>query len=287
MEYYNDSSNMTNASGDNYSAERIPLFATYFNMALILMMVAIIIIPAGMVVRIIRKTKELRTKYYFFVVNLLVTNIIDILIEGILQYAIIILIQLGLESGSTENTLKKFILPLHMTVQLTSTLLLIPLAFDCAGLIALSFRYTHYFTDKTVDGMIAAVWVVSAALTVIITIVVPVQIVWALAIINFSDEIIPFILVAMLTMAVFIIVTSAYLFYKVTELKRKARKNKTLENEEQATRFAKLVQLFCSQSKAIIALTIIGEVDVLAKILVCIAYVAINNLALAYICKSS
>ena len=79
----------------------------------------------------------------------------------------------------------------------------------------------------TVDGMIAAVWVVSAALTVIITIVIPVQIVWALAIINFSDEIISFILFVRLAMAAFIIVTSAYLFYKVAELKEKARKNKT------------------------------------------------------------
>ena len=36
--------------------------------------------------------------------------------EGILQYAIMILYQIGLESGSTENTLKKFILPLHMAI---------------------------------------------------------------------------------------------------------------------------------------------------------------------------
>jgi len=136
-----------------------------------------------------------------------------------------------------------------------------------------------YFTDKNLAGMIAAVWVVSAALMVIITIVVPVQIVWALAVINFSDEIIPFILFARLTMAAFIIVTSAHLFYKVTESKRKARKNKTQENEEQATRFAKLVQLFRSQSRAIITLKIVGGVDIMANILVCITYGALNHLA--------
>ena len=38
--------------------------------------------------------------------------------------------------------LKKFILPLHTTTQFASTLLLIPLAFDRAALIALPFRYT-------------------------------------------------------------------------------------------------------------------------------------------------
>ena len=52
-----------------------------------------------------------------------------------------------------------------------------------------------------------------------------------------------------------------------------------LDNEEQATRFAKLVQLFCLQSRAIITLKIVGGVDVMANILVCIAYSALNHLA--------
>ena len=98
-----------------------------------------------------------------------------------------ILYLIGFESHYTENTIKQFILPLHMILKFTSTLLLIPLAF---ALIALSFRYKHYVTNKTMATMIAAVWVLSAALGVIITIVVPVQIVRPLAVINFSNEII-------------------------------------------------------------------------------------------------
>ena len=82
MESYNQSSNISNSSGDNSSTERIPLFVTYLNMALIIMVVVIVLTTAVMVVHIIYKTKELRTKYYFFVANLLVTNIINILIQS-------------------------------------------------------------------------------------------------------------------------------------------------------------------------------------------------------------
>ena len=156
-------------------------------MALTLMVAVIVITPVVMVVCIICKTKELHTKYYFFVANVLATNLINISIENILLYVIMILYLIGFESHYTENTIKQFILPLHMILKFTSTLLLIPLAF---ALIALSFRYKHYVTNKTMATMIAAVWVLSAALRVIITIVVPVQIVRPLAVINFSNEII-------------------------------------------------------------------------------------------------
>ena len=84
-------------------------------------MVAVVIIHAVMVVCMIYKTKELQTKNYL---NLLLINMIDILIESILQYVTMILHLLGFESYSTENNLKKFILPSHTTVQFTSTLML-------------------------------------------------------------------------------------------------------------------------------------------------------------------
>ena len=277
MKYCNDSLNMTNSSSGN--TERIPMFATYLNMTIILMMVVIVITPAVMVVRIINKTKELRTKYHFLVANLLVTNMINILVESALQYSIMILYLLGLESHSTGNTLKKFILPLHTMLRFTSVLLLIPLAVDCATIIALPLSHDNYRTNRTMAAMIAAVWGMSAGLTVISTIIVPVDIVWPLAVINFSYQIIPFILFARLTAAAFIIVTNAYLFHKVAESKRKARENKTQGNEEEATRFGKIMRLLRSQSKATITLSIVGGIDVVANIFICITYILLNHLA--------
>ena len=79
MESNNQSTNVSKSSGDSSSTEKVTLLATYHNMALTLMVVVIVTTPVVMVVCIICKTKELHTKYYFFVANLLATNIINIL----------------------------------------------------------------------------------------------------------------------------------------------------------------------------------------------------------------
>ena len=123
--------------------------------------------------------------------------------------------------------------------------------------------------------MIAAVWVLSAVLTAIMTMVVPVDIIWPLTVMDFSDKIRPIIL--LMTSASFIVVTNVHLFHKISNLKRKARESEILGNEEESTRLAKLVRLLCSQSKATRTLLIVGGIDVIANILICTAYVALHH----------
>lgn len=86
--------------------EEIPLFVSYLNMVIILMVITIVITSAVMVINIIRWTRELHTKYYFFVANLLATNIAIIIVQGILQYLIMILYLLDDNSDSTAVVLK-------------------------------------------------------------------------------------------------------------------------------------------------------------------------------------
>ena len=70
MESTNQSS-----EGSHDSNETVPFFVTYLKMLLVFTMSALIITPALIVVRIIKKTKALHTKYYCLVANLLVTDI--------------------------------------------------------------------------------------------------------------------------------------------------------------------------------------------------------------------
>ena len=273
MESSNESFNGSVSSSDTLE---IPLFATYLNMVIILIMVLIVVTPAVMVIRVICTTKELHTKYYFFVANMLVTNIINIIIEGVVQYVIIILYLCELDSDSTSIILKRFILPLPITLRFVSILLLITLAIDRVVVIASPYRHRYIMTKKTVAGLLATVWGLSAILTVTITIVVPVDIVWPLAVIDFQFTVTPFFVLAHLTSAIFIIAANVYLFYKVTESNRKVRENERLGCEQEAKRFTKLVQLFRSQSKTIIALLMVGGIDVIANILIPILYVAFS-----------
>ena len=109
----------------------------------LIMMVVIIITPAVMVVCIMYKTKELRTKYRIFAANLLVANIIHIL--------------------NKSDTLTKIILPLHMILQFTSILLLMTV--KRTAVIASPFCHKYHINNKRI-GTIAAVWGLPAALTV-------------------------------------------------------------------------------------------------------------------------
>ena len=183
---------------------------------------------------------------------------------------------LSFESGTADSALKE-IYP--TTAYGPSVLLLITLAAERAAVLALSFSHKSYMTNKTVAGVIAAVWVLSAVLTAIITIIVPANIVWLLAVINFSDDIIPFIMSARLTVAAFILVTNAYLFYKAAASKRKARKNKTQGNQGKAVRYTKLVQLLRSHLKPTVTVLVVGGIDVIANTVLCIRYVKLSHSA--------
>ena len=273
MESYNQSFNGSVPSSDMLE---IPLFATYLNMVIILMVVLIVITPAMMVIWVICTTKELHTKYYFFVANLLVTNIIHITVESVVQYVIMILYLCGLDSDSTGIILKRFIIPLRTILRFMTILLLITLAIDRVVVIASPYRHRYIMTKRTVAGLLAAVWGSSAILTVTVTIVVPVDIAWPLAVIDYQYTILPFYLLARLTSAIFIIVANVYLFYQVTKSNRKLKQNERLGCEEEAKGFTKLVQLFRSQSKTTTALLVVGGIDVVANIFIPIVYVAFS-----------
>ena len=72
---------------------------------MVLIPVTIVITPSVMVINVIWWTTELYTKYYFFVTNLLVTDIVSITVRSISQYLIMILYLLGLYSDSAQVVL--------------------------------------------------------------------------------------------------------------------------------------------------------------------------------------
>lgn len=272
MESYNQFLNESSSPGDT-STDQLPLFATYLNMVVIAMVVIIVITPAVMVIRVIWNTKELHTKYYFFVANLLAMDIVNIIAESTLQYVIMILYLFGLNCDSTSVLLKRFALPLHTVFRLLSILLLIPLAVErVIAVKSLSDCHRYTMTKKTVASILATAWGSAAILAVTIMLVVPVDIVWPLAVINFHITILLFFAFARLTSAIFITAANVYLFYKVTESNRKVREDEFEERE----RFMKLVQLFHLQSKTTITLLMAGGIGVIANTVIQAMHVVIG-----------
>ena len=274
MESHNQSFNGSASTSDTLE---IPLFATYLNMVIIPMVVLIVMTPAVMVIRVICMTKELHTKYFFFVANLLVTNIVNIIVEGVLQYVIMILYLCGLDSDSTGVIIKRSIFPLYGILRFMNILLLITLAVERVIVIASPYRHRHIMTKKVVAGILAAVWGLSAILSVTIVFVGQYDIIWPLGVINFLiTTILPFTLFTRVTSTISIIAANVYLFHKVTESNRKIRENERLGCEEEAKRFTKLGQLFRSQSKATVSLLVVGGIDAIANVLIPIAHLVFS-----------
>ena len=88
-QFFNESftSNHTQASEEF----EVPLFVTYIGMVTSLTIAIIVITPAVPIFNAIWYTRELHTKYYFFVANLLATNMAAVIVAVMLGYLISIL----------------------------------------------------------------------------------------------------------------------------------------------------------------------------------------------------
>ena len=275
MESYNQSFDESLPSNDTYTVE-VPLFVTYLNMVVILMVITIVIYPSVIVINVIWKTRELHKKYYFFVANLLLTNIACITMRSILQYLIMIIYLLNGNSNSTAIALKWSVLLVVTILHLMTVMLPITLAAERLIVNGFPYRHRSIVTTKKVAGILAVMWGLSTILAITITIVVSVHVVWPLALIDWDVTYLPFILAPRLTSTIFIIVANIFLQYKVTISNRKAKENERLGNEEEAKRFQKLVKMFRAQAKPTITLLLVGGIDAIANILIPLTYVMIS-----------
>lgn len=273
MESYN---NQSFNESFGFDTEEVPLFVTYLNMAFIIVVIAIVVTPAMMVINVIWWTKELHTKYFFFVANLLATDTVSITVRGILQYLIMIIYLLDKNSDFAHVVVKRSILLLVTILHLMTVQLPTSLAIERMVVIGYPYRHRSIMTFKTAASILAAMWGLSAILSTAIIIIVPIDIVWPLALVDWDIPYVPFIVTLRITSTVFIIVTIIFLQYKVTIANRKARENARLGNEEEAKRFRKLAQLLKAQAKATMTLFLMGGIDVIGNILIPTLYVVIG-----------
>ena len=271
MESYNQSFNGTFPSNDD-PFDVIPLFVTYLNMAGILITFFIVIIPALIVLNIIWWTRELHTKHYFFVANFLVTIIANKTVRCVLQYVIIILYLLDSNSDSVGAVLRWLVLPIWVILYFMTILLPTTLAAERTIVIAFPFRYRSIITTKTSAIALGGLWGISAVLTIIVTLFVPVEIVWPVALFEWHPTVYPFVLIPRVISTVFIIAANCFLQYQITTSNRKAAENQRLGNEEEAKRFRRLVQVFRAQAKCTFTLFLVGGIDVIATILLPVMY---------------
>lgn len=252
--------------------EDIPLLVTYLNMVVILMVTIVVVTPAVMVINVIRKTKELHTKYYFFVANLLGTSVANITVQGILQYLIMILYLSDKNCKSASVVLSWSLILLHLILQLTTALLPITLAVERMVVIGFPYRHRSVMTTKMAAGILALIWGLSAILAITVIIIEPINIVWPLALINWRNLLYSLAMIPRLTSAAFVAAANIFLHYRIALSTRKAAENERLENEE-AAQFKKLVELFKALSKTTNTLILIACIDIIANTLILLIHI--------------
>lgn len=253
--------------------EDIPLLVTYLNMAVILMVSIFVVTPAVLVINVIRKTKKLHTKYYFFVANLLATNVANIAVQGILQYLITILYLFDKNCKSAGVVLNWSLILLHLMLQLMTALLPIILAVERMVVIGFPHHHRSIMTTKTAAGILALMWGLSAILAITVIIIEPINIVWPLALINWHNLVYALPMIPRLTSAVFVSAANIFLHYRIAQSNRKAAENERLENKEEAAEFKKLAQLFKALSKTTNTLLLIACIDIVANMLILLIHV--------------
>ena len=233
MESYNQSFNEYSSSNntDNEGIP-VPVCVTYLSMVVILLTDIIVVTPAVIVINVIWKTRELHTKCYFFVANLLATIVTYKVFRSFLQYLIMILYLLDLNSDSTETVLRWLIFPQYMILHLMTILLPITLAVERSIVIAFPYRHRSIMTNKMAAIILALMWILSAILTTIITVTLPADIFWPLAL--FRRHYIFYIILVILRLmsTVFIIATNVFLQCKITISNRKAEESKRLGSKK-------------------------------------------------------
>ena len=228
MESHNHS---INGSSSN-DPEGVLLFVTYLIMVTSLTSAIIVIPPAVTVINVIWQTRELHTKY-FFVAQLLVTKATWIIFASVLANLIIILYLLDLNSDSAVTMLKWIAVVPFSLIYLMTLLLPITVAVECVIVIAFPFHHRSIMTTKTVVIMLAAMWGLSAILTITIMIIVPINIVWPLGLTHYHQTIYPILVVPQLISIICIVAANSFLKYKITLSNRKAAENQRLGNEEE------------------------------------------------------
>ena len=254
----------------------VPLFVTYITMVTSLIIATVVLPPALTISNVIWYTRELHTKYYFFVANLLATNMAAVIVGVILGYLISILYLLDWNSDTSAIVVKWLAVAPFTILYFMSILSPIPVALERMIVIAFPFRHRNIMTNKTVAGMLVAIWGVSTILTIIIIFTVPLDIVWPLATLHWHSNIYAIIAAPRLLAVICIVAANSFLHYKITISNRKAEENQRLGNEEQVKKFKKLLKEVRTQAKPTMTLFLVGGIDILADIFLTVAYAAIE-----------
>ena len=253
----------------------VPLVATYLKILLLLVAIPAIITPASVIIHIIRKTKELHTKYCLFLVNLLIS---DILTTVRYCFEIFIMVLYLLNIRIHISVIAYVIITIARVVTRYSFVLL---AIDRVVGVAFPYRYRNIMKPRVVYVLIASVWIIAAMILFVSALLVPVDMMWP-----FGDfvpksghySILFLYLFPLAVSAILIFGTNLYLYRTIIQSKKKLENNLKLsgKDEHKVTKFQRLIHNLQLQLESSLPVFILGGVDCLLNLLRVMIFAIIN-----------
>ena len=245
----------------------VSLGSTYLELIILLVTIPATIIPAAIIIHIIRKTEELHTNYSLFLVNLLIG---DILTTVRYCFAIILIIMYLLNIRVYISDIAYIIITIPRIIVQYSFVLL---AIDRVVGVAFPYRYRNIMKPTVVYVLIASVWIIAAVLLLLIRIILgPPYLVWQFGqFLTPSDTfgVLFLYVLPQIVSAIMIVGTNVYLHRTIVQSKKKLENNLKLsgKDDHKVTRLQRLIHNLQMQLESSLSVFVLGGIDCLFNIL--------------------
>jgi len=271
--------NTVSDQSSNVSSEDIfsdvPLFATYLKMVLLLLAIPTIIVPASVIIHVIWKNERLHTKYYFFVINLLVT---DITTTGRYVYEIFSMILYLFGVTVAHNDIFFVILTIPRVATRYAFVLL---AIDRVIGVRFPYRHRKIMTNIMVKILVSVSWLLAAAIAFSIRFTSSLFFAWPFGNYIITPGPIATVLLVgpMLISIIMIVVSNAFLYYSTVQSNIKLRQNRRLAggDQQKINRLQRLLSALQMQAKPTASALILGGIDCGINIIKAIIFAVINT----------
>ena len=279
--------NITNQSINGTSEDinfDVPLFATYLSIFSLLMAMPLIIIPAALVIHIISKTAQLHTIYYLFVVNLLVTDILNTC-KMVFEVILMCLYLFGINADTTVSFIIYIILSIP---RLAARLSFINLAIDRAVAVAFPYRHKSIMTKKRAYVMLIITWIISSFTSLAIYFSSPFAFVGSFGVytpVTKSIGRVILTVVLLVSTVILIICVNVYLCAKINQSRQRLEENMRMygtdgRNDDQEIKIKQLKRTyhkFQKQIKINFSLFVLGGVDGIINIFTLMLLIVMNR----------
>ena len=250
----------------------VPLFVSYLKMFIQLIAPFVIGIPSLLVLRVILFTKELHTKYYFILTNLLVTDLVGVILENTATFITTCIYVLGIKAKVNCILMKSFDAPAS-----AGQLLFIALGIDRYIAIAYPYQHRRLMSTKRVCSMIIAIWAITIGVNGIIisatTFLYLHQLGRCYPLTGFPS---PYMIKAFvnITATVGMIAINVYLYKEILASNRRHKENMRLDGQHSnATKCERMREKLREHIKPALSLIILGGIDAAFNLLQPFIYV--------------